>query len=98
MSNLTIPDSILSEEFKDKISISLGWTEEIEDTTAELEGDNYPLIKNPLTRDVFLSYAIYEEIKSSIIRRGREKLVNESKSLINKINEGLFDETILTSE
>lgn len=96
MADLIIPDTILSEELKNKISTSLGWTPKIEDTTQPLEGDNYPLIDNPITRDMFLGQAIVAEITSSIIRRGRAYLIQGHNAEIDKITNGDFDSLILT--
>lgn len=96
MADLIIPDTILSEEFKDKISTSLGWTPEIEDTTQPIEGDSYLLIQNPVSRDMFLGHAIVSEITSAIIRRGRDLLIQKHDSEIDKINNGDFDSLILS--
>ena len=96
MGNLIIPDTILPEEFKDKISTSLGWTPEIEDTTQPIDGDSYPIIENPVTRDMFLGHAIVAEITSAIIRRGRDFLIQNHDSEIDKINNGDFDSLILS--
>lgn len=95
MPNLVIKEQYLSEEVKNKISIALGWTPEVEDTEAELVGDEYPIIPNPISRDDFLSLAIVQEITSTIVRRGREVMVNQAKAQIDKINHGEFDNLIM---
>lgn len=95
MAELIINDKDLSEDLKNKIALALGWTEKIENTEGELDGDNYPIINNPVTRDVFLSNAISKEIKSTILRRGRKMLIMKSEQEIDKVNAGNYDHLIL---
>ena len=97
MADLIIKESDLSEQIKQGISIALGWTEQIEDVDAEIIGDNYPLIDNPISRDVFLSMAIAQEIKSTIIQKGRQTLIDEAQAKINKVNHGEFDKFFIPS-
>lgn len=95
MPDLIIKEQHLNEQLKNKISISLGWKEFVDDTTQELIGDEYPQIANPITRDLFLSQAIVQEIMFTIIKRGREMMINKAKEQIDKINNGDFDNLII---
>lgn len=95
MGNLIINETLLSNEVKTKLAIALGWTPEVEDTSQEIQGDTYPIIENPISRDDFLATAIVQEIMTTIIRRGREKMILSINEQIDKINNGDLDHLII---
>jgi len=81
------------------IAVSQGWSPTVEDTTQELVGDNYPLIPNPVTIQMFMAQLIPSFITSTVVAAGRTKVLNDFSSIYDglehSVKKGDFDSMIL---
>lgn len=94
---------IITFEVEDSIAYALaigsGWVPQIEDTEQELIGDNYPLVANPITAQMFVTGVVSSFLKDHVLREGRKRVVAEFDSIhasVNyKVTSGTFDALIL---
>lgn len=97
-----IIDINLTNEQVKLLAKKLGWEEQIEDTSQELEGDSYPLIDNPITAEQFAAEAANFLISEKLNIALRSELINTVKNLhnqvIEQINSGTFDPLIMTMD
>jgi len=84
------------------LAISLGWQPLVEDTDAELDGDNYPLVENPVTLEAFMAQAIPVFIQEQVVNAGRNRVRADFDSIhdgvTHKIKAGEFDALILSGD
>ena len=84
------------------LAISKGWSPVIDDTSAELEGDEYPQIPNPVTYQEFLQEFIPEYISEFMVDQGRKQILANFESMKNNIfdsiKKGDFDALILAGD
>ncbi len=81
---------------------SRGWTEFVDDTQAELVGDEYPQIANPVTAIQFSQQVAQEFIKQHVLSVGYKLIVGRYESIFSSIEgaikSGSFDQLILDGD
>jgi len=84
------------------LAYSRGWQAEIEDTTAELDGDEYPKIPNPISAVQFVELAATQFIIDTVRKGARDQLVSDFKSTFarveDQVKQGAFDSLLLSGD
>ena len=97
MLNIEIEDSLAY-----ILATSRGWTPTIEDTNAELVGDSYPVMENPVSAKEFLEGYIPTFIVEFVRGEARKHIKAEfasTASVINsQVDNGDFDKLLLMGD
>lgn len=84
------------------LATSQGWQPMIEDTSADLVGDEYPQIPNPVSLAEFIESFAPGYITAAVLRQGRQAVSDNFVSIHNKIDDqlkgGAFDSMILAGD
>ena len=92
----------IEDRYAKAIASAKGWKPTIDDTSKEIEGDEYPQIPNPVSYQVFLSVLIPEFIHDFVMREGQQALVAEFTSIADRIIEqvkgGYFNAEIIAGD
>ena len=81
------------------LAVAQGWSPQVEDTSQPLEGDNYPLIPNPVTYQRYVAGIAGKFLTDHVLRAGRQRVINDFQSIFNnveaQVTSGTFDQLIL---